>query len=106
MEELIPLFATTQVKWIMILIGIDVIVGIIGALIKKDFVFWKLGKFMKGPVLGYILGFVVLEQLAEAVPALALVVTIAFVLIVIALVTSIIGNLGRWGLPLPKYLKR
>lgn len=106
MEEIIALFATTQVKWIMILIGIDVVIGIIGALIKKDFVFWKLANFMKGPVLGYILGLVVLEVLAQAIPALGFVVTVAFVLIAISLVASIIGNFGRWGLPLPKWLKK
>lgn len=106
MEEVIALFATTQVKWIMILIGIDVILGIIGALIKKDFVFRKLANFMKGPVLGYILGLVVLGLVALAVPSLGFVVTVAFVLIVITLVASIIGNLGKWGLPLPKWLKK
>ena len=33
MEEVIALFATTQIKWIVILLSIDVIFGIIGALL-------------------------------------------------------------------------
>ena len=106
MEDLIALFATAQMKWIVILLGIDVIFGIVGALIKKDFAFWQLAKFMRGPVLGYILGFAILEVVAQALPSLAFITSIAFVLMIIALVASIVGNLGRWGVPLPRLLKK
>lgn len=106
MEEIIALFATTQIKWIVILLGVDIIFGIIGALIKKDFVFWQLTKFMKGPVLGYVLGFAVLELVAQALPGLSFIAPTAFVLIAISLVASIIGNLGKWGVPLPKWLSK
>ena len=90
----------------MILIAIDVVLGVIGALIKKDFVFSKLANFMKEPILAYVLGFAVIELVGQALPQLALVVPVAFVLVVITLVASIIGNLGRWGIPLPKCLKK
>ena len=106
MEEVIALFATAQIKWIVILLGIDIILGIIGALIKKDFSFWQLSKFMKGPVLGYVLGFVVLELVVKAIPRLSFIAPVAFILIVISLVASIIGNLGKWGVPLPKWLQK
>lgn len=102
----IALFATTQIKWIVILLGLDVVFGIIGALIKKDFALWQIAKFMHGPVLSYILGFVVLEIVAQALPSLAFITSIAFVLVVVALAASIIGNLGRWGVPMPKLLKK
>lgn len=106
MPDIIVLFGSTQIKIIVILIAIDVVLGIIGALIKKDFVFSKLANFMKGPILAYVLGFAVIEFIGEALPKLALIVPVAFVLIVITLVASIVGNLGRWGIPLPKCLKK
>ena len=93
-------------QWIVILIAVDVILGIIASFIKKEFAFSKLGNFMKGLILTYVLGFAVIELVGEALPKLALIVPVAFVLIVITLVASIIGNLGRWGIPLPKCLKK
>jgi len=106
METLIPLFATSQMQYIVILLMVDVVLGIIGAIISKDFVFRKVANFMKGPVLGYVLGFAVIEMVGQALPSLALLVPTALVLIIIALLGSIIGNLGRFGLPLPKILKK
>ena len=38
MSDLVNLFANSQTQWILILIVVDVVLGIIGALIKKDFV--------------------------------------------------------------------
>ena len=73
---------------------------------KKDFRLGKLANFMVKPVLGYVLGFAVLEMVASALPSLAFVVMVAFVLIVLALVGSILNNLGKMGLGLPAYLKK
>lgn len=106
MEELIALFATTYVKIIVVLILIDVVLGILGALVRKDFVLRKLGNFMKTPILGYVLGFVVVELVGQAVPALAFIVPAALVLVGISLLASIIRNLGRIGVPLPGILKK
>jgi len=106
METLIPLFATSQMQYIVILLMVDVVLGIIGAIVSKDFVFRKVANFMKGPVLGYVLGFAVIEMVGQALPSLAFLVPTALVLIIIALLGSIIGNLGRFGLPLPKILKK
>ena len=106
MAQLIALFGTTYIYWILILIAIDVVLGIIAALMKKDFRLGKLANFMVKPVLGYVLGFAVLEMVASALPSLAFVVMVAFVLIVLALVGSILNNLGKMGLGLPAYLKK
>ena len=106
MQELIALFGTFQMQWIVILIAIDVILGIIAALVKRDFVFSKLGDFMKKPVLGYILGFAIIEMVGQALPSLALIVPVVFVLVVITLLASIFGNLKKLGLPLPGALKK
>jgi len=104
MAQLIALFGTTQVQWILILVAIDVVLGIVAALIKKDFRLGKLAGFMKKGVLGYVLGFAVLEMVAQALPSLVLIVSVAYVLILLALVGSILSNLGKMGLKLPAFL--
>ena len=106
MLEILTLFATSQMQWIVILLGVDVVLGVIAALAKKEFVFGKLCNFMKGPVLAYIFGFAVIELVGTALPSLAFVVPVVFVLVVIALLASIFGNLGKLGLPLPGSLKK
>ncbi|MBU2635125.1 phage holin family protein [Patescibacteria group bacterium] len=106
MSDIIVLFGTIQMQAIIILIAIDVVLAVIASLVKKDFAFRKLANFMKGPVLAYVLGFAVVGIVGQAIPYLALVIPIVFVLIVIALLASIIRNLGRTGVPLPQILKR
>ena len=106
MSEIIALFGTLQMQVIVIMIAVDVVLGIIASIVKKDFLFGKLANFMKGPILAYVLGFAVLEMVGQALPKLAYVVLVAFVLIVIALLVSILKNLGRLGLPLPGILKK
>ena len=106
MPDLVALFGTVQMQIIVILIAIDVVLGIIGGVVKKDLVLGKLANFMKGPVLAYVLGFAVIEMVGQALPMLALIVPVVFVLIVIALLASILKNLGRFGLPLPAILKK
>ncbi len=49
--DLVLYFGTWQIQVITTLLAIDVLLGIIAALIKKDFVWGKLANFMKGPVL-------------------------------------------------------
>lgn len=100
MTEL-TLFLPPQIQWIVTLIVIDVILGIIGALTKKNFRLGKVANFMVKPVLGYLFGFIVLANIAQA-----FVVNTAFVLIVLALIGSILNNLGKVGLGLPAYLKK
>jgi len=104
MLQLVALFGTTQVQWILILVAVDVVLGIVAALIKKDFRLGKLAGFMKKGVLGYVLGFAVLEMVAQALPSLVLIVSVAYILIILALVGSILSNLGKMGLKLPAYL--
>ena len=106
MSEVIALFGTFQIQWIVILLAVDVVLGIIAALVKKEFAFGKLCNFMKGPVLGYVLGFAVIEMVGQALPKLAYIVPVVFVLIIIALLASILKDLGKLGLPLPAILKK
>ena len=106
MSELIALFGTLQMQVIVIMIAVDVVLGIIASIVKKDFLLGKLSDFMKGPILAYVLGFAVLEMVGLALSKLAYVVLGAFVLIVIALLASILKNLGKIGLPLPSILRK
>lgn len=104
MSDLATLFANSQTQWILVLIIVDVVLGIIGALIKKDFVLGKLAGFMKRSVVPYIFGFAVLNAAGQALPSLSMVVSVAYILIVLALVGSILSNLKKIGIPVPKIL--
>ena len=106
MQNIAVLFATPQIKWILILVAIDVLLGIIAALLKKDFRLGKVAGFMGKGVLGYVLGFAVLEMVAGALTSLVIIVQLAYILIILALLGSILSNLGKLGLPLPAYLKK
>jgi len=106
MDEFVNLFANSQVQTIMILIVVDVVLGIIAALLKKEFIIGKLAGFMKGPVLAYVFGFAVIELVVKALPALEMLLTVVYFLILIALVGSILDNLGKLGLPIPKILRK
>lgn len=108
MTELIILLGSPQIKWIVALIGIDVVLGIIVALMKKSFRLGKLANFMLKPVLGYVFGFAVLAIAAQSQSGLAstIIPQAAFILVILALIGSILNNLGRMGLGLPNYLKK
>ena len=101
MLGLVDLFSTTQVQIIVALIAIDVVLVVLGAVAAKEFRFGKLGGFLKGSVLGYVLGYGVLELVAEGIPSLAFLLPVAFLLIVLSLVASLLRNLNKLGLSLP-----
>lgn len=102
----IEILANSQVQMIVLLIGIDVVLGIIAALMKKEFVLGKVAGFMKKGVLVYVFGYAVISAVGEALPSLAIMVTTAYWLIILALVGSILDNLGKIGLPIPKILRK
>ena len=106
MIDLLTLLKTPEMKWIIILIAIDVVLGIIAALIKKDFRLGKVADFMFRPVLAYILGFGILMLIPTAIPSLAKVSQASYILVLLALTGSILNNLSRLGLKLPSYLKK
>lgn len=103
LEEIL---AASQIKNIVILIMVDVVLGIIAALLKKEFVLGKLAGFMKRGVLKYVLGFAILALVGSAIPSLSWAVTAGYVLVVLALIGSILDNLGKLGLPLPRILRK
>jgi len=91
---------------IVILISLDVILGVIAALKNKEFALGKLAGFMKKGILAYVFGFAILVLVGQVIPSLSLMATVAYFLILLALVGSILDNLGKLGLPIPKMLKK
>lgn len=106
MQQIFALFGTPQIQWIVILLAIDIVLGIIAAIIKKDFRLGKLAGFMKKGILAYVFGFVVLEAVVSVLPALTMVVTVAYVLIILALIGSILSNISKMGVSIPAWLKK
>jgi hypothetical protein len=106
MTELTLILGAAEVKWIVILIMIDVLLGIVAALMKKDFRLGKVAKFMVKPVLGYVFGFAILGIVAQVTPSLSFVAQIAYILIILALIGSITNNIDRMGVGLPDFLKK
>ena len=102
----IEILATREIQMIALLIGIDVVLGIIAAMMKKEFVIGKLAGFMKRGVLVYVFGFAVISAVGEVLPSLSIIVTAAYWLILLALAGSILDNLGKIGLPIPKILRK
>lgn len=102
----VVLFETSQIQWIVTLLAVDVVLGIVGAILRKEFRLGKVAAFMKKMVVGYVFGFAVLEMVAEALPALAMVTQLAYILIMLSIVSSILTNLGKMGLPIPAILKK
>src|SRR3989344_4541606 len=102
----IEILATKEIQMIVLLIGIDVVLGVIAAMMKKQFVIGKLAGFMKRGVLVYVFGFAVLSAVGEVLPSLSIIVTAAYWLILLALAGSILDNLGKIGLPIPKILRK
>ncbi|MDO8424742.1 MAG: phage holin family protein [bacterium] len=106
MGEIGTALATSQTQTIIYLIMVDLVLGVIAALMKKEFVLGKLAGFMKRGVLKYVLGFAVLSLAGAAIPSLAWVVKIGYILIVLSLIGSVLDNLGKLGLPIPKILRK
>lgn len=106
MSSLFDALAINQVQMIVFLVAIDVVLGIVAAFVKKDFVLGKVAGFMGKGVLVFVFGFAVLAAVGEAFPSLAMVVTVAYWLILLALVGSILDNLGKMGLSIPKILRK
>lgn len=102
----IEIIANSQVQMIVLLIAADAVLGIIAAIMKKEFALGNVAKFMKKGVVAYVFGYAVISAVGEAMPSLAMVATAAYWLIILALAGSILDNLGKLGLPIPKMLRK
>ena len=104
--DVLTILAAPQIRNIVLLIAIDVVLGVLAALKNKEFILGKLGGFMKKGIVAYVLGLGILMVVAEALPSLDLVLTVAYFLVILTLVGSILDNLGKLGLPVPKILRK
>jgi phage-related holin len=105
MTELITVWSTPPFKWIVWLILIDYILGFIGAILKKEFRLGKVAKVMGRPVLNYLFGYGVLVLVAQAT-GLSFLISFGFIIVALALIGSILENLGKFGVSVPVWLKR
>lgn len=105
MSELTSLFATPQMQIIVGLVVADIVLGVVGAVVKKEFSLRKLGNFAHSHILGFAFGFALVELIGQALPAFALFVQVAFGMIALTLAASLVRNLGKFGLPVPAIFK-
>lgn len=101
MPTLTDVLAGNFIQYIVILIGIDVILGLTAAVMKKQFRFGKVAGFMKKGIIAYVFGFAVVALVGQAIPSLGFIVPIVFILVAIALLASIFRNLNKMGIALP-----
>lgn len=103
---LIDFSANSQMQWILILIAIDVLLGLIAALVKKEFQLGKVAGFMKRGILVYVFGFAVLISATKNSPSLSMFGNLAYYLILLALAGSILNNVAKFGIKIPSVLKK
>lgn len=100
-------FGTLQMKVIAILLVVDIILGIAAALAEKKFVFNMLANFMSNGVIPFLLGFAVVELVAQAFPLYSeIAVFVVFAVIAANIIASIVANLATLGLHMPSVLKK
>ncbi len=100
-------FGTVEIKALAVLLVVDIILGIAAALAEKKFVFNMLANFMLNGVVPFLLGFAVVELVAQEFPLYGPIATfVVFVVIAVNIFASIIANLASFGLHMPSTLKK
>ena len=100
-------FASFQMQVLAILLAVDIILGIAAALAEKKFTFSMLANFMSNGVIPFLLGFAVVELVAQGFPLYGEIATfVVFIAIAVNIVASIIANLATLGLNMPAVLKK
>ena len=100
-------FGTSEMKILAILLVVDIILGVAAALAEKKFVFNMLANFMLNGVVPFLLGFAVVELVAQEFPLYGPIATfVVFVVIAVNIFASVIANLASLGLHMPSVLKK
>lgn len=100
-------FGTFEMKTLAVLLVVDIILGIAAALAEKRFVFNMLANFMLNGVVPFLLGFAVVELVAQEFPLYGPIAAfVIFVVIAVNIFASIIANLASLGLHMPSVLKK
>ncbi len=106
MPALETLFTNSQMQTIIWLIVIEVIIGIIGSMVKGTFNFHNLANFLHDCIVAYVVGFAVVEYIGAVIPSFGWLVPVTFIIIVLTLLSGIWNGLGRFGVPVPKLVAR
>lgn len=101
-----PIFQTNFMRWIVLLIMADWALGVVASLVRRTFRLGMLAHYLHDAVLPYVFVFAVVNIVGKANPDLGFIVPVSFVLIAATLIGSVVGNLGRLGLPVPKFLRK
>ncbi|KKU09591.1 MAG: hypothetical protein A2113_04355 [Candidatus Woykebacteria bacterium GWA1_44_8] len=106
MTELEGLFTSTQMIIIIWLVVIEVVVAIVGHIVKGTFNFHELANFLRDCVLPYIIGFAVVEYVGQVLTPFDFLTQVAFVFITLTLLAGVWRALGKFGVPVPKIVSR
>lgn len=106
MTELVSLFQTDLMRWIVILIILDWSLGVVASLVKNTFKLHQLAHYLHDAVLPYVFVFAIVELVGVAQPDLSFIVPASFAFIAATLLGNIAANLGRLGVPVPKILRK
>lgn len=100
-------FATFEMQILAILLAVDIILGVAAALAEKKFLFSMLANFMSNGVIPFLLGFAVVQLVAQELPFYGQIATqVVFVVIAVNIIASIIANLATLGVSMPTVLKK
>lgn len=102
----ISLFQTDYMRWIVILIVADWVLGTVVASVKNTFKLGMLAHYLHDAVLPYVFVFAVVELVGEAQPDLSFIVPASFILVAATILGNIAGNLNKLGVPCPKFLRK
>ena len=106
MVEISSLFQNTLMTLVISLVAIEVVVAVVGHVMKGDFNFHELANFLHDLVIGYIVGFAVVEYIGEVLPVFAFLVPVSFAFLVLTLLAGIWNALGKFGIDVPKIVSR
>ena len=112
MEQLQPVldflsvfWAESQVKWILLTVGVNVLVALFAALYSGEFSFQKLSEFLYRKILPLGGTYAVFWVFGQAIELEALAVA-TFAVLELKLVADLAESLGKLGVPIPEPLKR
>lgn len=106
MSDLVSVFQTDYMRWIVMLIIADWAIGVFSAIAKGTFKVHVLAHYLHDAVLPYVFVFAIIQLVGQAQPDLSIIVPISFALIAITLVGNILSNLSRFGVKVPKFLAK
>jgi hypothetical protein len=95
------ILANDQVRLILILVAADVLLGISASIKTKSFQLCRLGDFLGNKIIPYLLGYAAVRAVVTVMPDWESYGTGVWLIIVVALLGDVAGNLDAIGFPLP-----